>query len=581
MRHFSRLFLSLAVAAVSCSGPEDGTYTFQLFTTNDVHGRYFDSLYVGNSTRQSLLAVSHYVDSVRNAAGKENVILIDAGDCLQGDNAAYYFNYVDTVSTHLYARMTDYMGYDAVTVGNHDIETGHPVYDRVARQMKAPFLAANAIRTDNGKPYFPEYTILRRHGLKIAIVGFTNPNIKNWLSESLWSGMEFRSLIPSVQETVDRVVRKEKPQIVIVSVHSGTGEVTSPSLESQGMDLFNSLEGVDFLVCAHDHRPFVAEEDDICLINSGSHCRNIGHGTLEVKVENGKVVSKKLSADLVPVDKERVDTAMRDLFRKDYEAVKAFTVKPVGRLDMDLRTRDSYVGMCDYMNLLHTLSLSCEPARISFAAPLTFNGTVKAGTLLYNDLFTLYPFENQLFVVSMSGREIRDYLEYSYGTWVNTVSSTGDGHLLRIENEADPRTGQESWSFTGRAYNFDSAGGLVYQVDVTKPEGERVSIMSLADGTPFSMDSTYNVAMTSYRASGGGGIMREGAGIDTDNIDSRVVARYPEIRNILYRYLEANGEIASDRIGDSSVIGEWHFVPEDIAVPMLRKDIGLLFPERK
>lgn len=581
MRRFSTLFLSLAVAAVSCAGPEDGTYTFQLFTTNDVHGRYFDSLYVGNSTRQSLLAVSHYVDSVRNVAGRENVILIDAGDCLQGDNAAYYFNYVDTVSVHLYARMADYMGYDAVTVGNHDIETGHPVYDRLARQMKAPFLAANAIRTDNGKPYFPEYTILRRHGLKIAIVGFTNPNIKNWLSESLWSGMEFSSLIPSVQETVDRVVRKEKPQIVIVSVHSGTGEVTSPSLESQGMDLFNSLEGVDFLVCAHDHRPFVAACDSICLINSGSHCRNIGHGILEVKVEDGKVVSKKLSAGLIPVDKERVDTVMRDMFREDYEAVKAFTVKPVGRLAVDLRTRDSYSGMCDYMNLLHTLSLSCEPAQISFAAPLTFNGTVKAGTLLYNDLFTLYPFENQLFVVSMTGREILDYLEYSYSTWVNTVSGPVDGHILMIKNEPDPRTGQEHWSFAGRAYNFDSAGGLVYEVDVTKPEGERVSVMSLADGTPFSMDSTYNVAMTSYRASGGGGIMREGAGIDTDNIGSRIVARYPEIRSILYDYLEANGEIASDRIGDPSVIGEWRFVPEDIAIPMLRKDIGLLFPERK
>ena len=139
------LYVFLPVLALSsCCGPEDGTYRLQLFTTNDVHGRYFDSLYVSDGTRQSLYAVSHYVDSVRTADGAENVIFVDAGDCLQGDNAAYYYNYVDTVTAHLYARMANYMGYDAVVVGNHDVETGHPVYDRIAKQFDMPFMAAAA-----------------------------------------------------------------------------------------------------------------------------------------------------------------------------------------------------------------------------------------------------------------------------------------------------------------------------------------------------------------------------------------------------------------------------------------------------
>ena len=85
-----------------CGGPRDGKYTFRILTTNDVHGCYFDSVYVGDRTKNSLLAVSYLVDSVRAATGGENVVLIDAGDCLQGDNAAYYFNYVDTVTPHLY-----------------------------------------------------------------------------------------------------------------------------------------------------------------------------------------------------------------------------------------------------------------------------------------------------------------------------------------------------------------------------------------------------------------------------------------------------------------------------------------------
>ena len=566
----------LSVAAVSC-GPEDGEYTFRILSTNDVHGRYFDSTYVSDRTRQSLLSVSWYVDSLRNSAGKENVILIDAGDCLQGDNAAYYFNYVDTLSEHLYARMVDYMGYDAVVVGNHDIETGHPVYDRIVNQMSTPFLAANALRTGSSEPYFREYVIVKRHGLKIAVLGFTNPNIRNWLSPKLWEGMEFRSLLPFVQETVDRVRTKERPDVVVVAVHSGTGEGDGRQYESQGLDLFKSLSGVDFVICSHDHRPVVLQNDSIALINAGSHCRNIGHGQITLKVKKGNVVSKSLSAGLINVDKNNTDEAMRTMFQDDYEAVKAFTLEEVGELKADLITRDSYRGMSDYMNLIHIISLGCAPARISFAAPLTFNGYVKAGTLVYNDLFTIYPFENQLYVVKMTGKEIKDYLEYSYDLWINTYDKEAL-HLLKIADAPDPRTGQANWSFVNRFYNFDSAGGLVYEVDVTRPSGERVVVRSMADGTPFALDAEYDVAMTSYRASGGGGIMRNGAGVDTDRIEERTVAYYPEIRDLLYDYLKKNGSIDPEVIGNPAVIGRWNFVPYEEAEKALDKDMKLLFP---
>ena len=573
-----RLFalVAAAVAVLSCCGPKDGEYTFRILTTNDVHGHYFDSLYVSDGTAPALTNVSWYVDSIRTAAGKDNVILIDAGDCLQGDNAAYYYNYIDTGSEHLFGRMVEYMGYDAVVVGNHDIETGHPVYDRLVKEMDVPFLAANAVRDDNGEAYFQEYVTLKRNGLKITIIGFTNPNIKAWLSPLLWSGMTFESLLPFAQETVDRIVAKEKSDVVIVATHAGTGNGDGSVLESQGLDLLNSLKGVDFVLTAHDHRPTAIDNGDICLVNAGSHCRNIGMGTITVKVENGKVVSKVLDAELLPVDVRNVDEKMQELFHADFQAVKNFTLTEVGELKEDLRTSDAYRGMSDYLNLLHTLSLSCEPAQISFAAPLTFDGEVKAGTVLYNDLFTIYPYENQLFVVKMSGKEIKDYLEYSYDAWINTISSPKE-NLLKIQNRPDPRNGRERWSFKGTAYNFDSAGGLNYVVDVTKPYGERVIITSLADGSTFSLEAEYNVAMTSYRASGGGDIMRKGAGIDTDRIGDRVVEYHPEIRNILYDYLKTNGSIDPSIIGNPKVIGSWKFVPEELAEKALDRDMGLLF----
>lgn len=570
--------LIVALTLVCACGPKDGEYAFELLTTNDVHGTYFDSTYTSAKTRKSLMAVAWSVDSVRAAAGKGNVILVDAGDFLQGDNAAYYFNYVDTTQTHVYTRMAAYMGYDAIAVGNHDIETGHPVYDRIAREMKAagiPFLAGNARKDSDGSPYFPEYTLLKRNGIKIAILGFTNPNMKNWLAESVWRGITFESLIPRVQQTVDAVRAKEKPQVIIVAVHSGTGREGEASLESQGMDLLHSLEGVDFLVCSHDHRPYVVSRGNTALINSGSHCRFVGHGHIRLTVKGGKVVARETEADLIPVDKFKVDTVMQRQFHPDYEAVKAFTLKEVGELKAELRTRDGYAGMCDYLNLVHTLCLGCSPAQISFAAPLTYNGTVPAGTLVYNDLFTIYPFENQLYVVKMTGREIHDYLEYSYDQWINTVSRPGE-HVLKITPRHDSRTGQQGWSFVNRSYNFDSAAGINYTVDVTKPSGSRVDIASMAGGQPFDPEKTYFVAMTSYRASGGGGIL-QAIGIDTDKITDRVVEYYPEIRNILYNYLLEHGSIDPAVIGDPARIGRWRFVPESLAAKGIAADMQLLF----
>ena len=175
----------------------------------------------------------------------------------------------------------------------------------------------------------------------------------------------------------------------------------------------------------------------------------------------------------------------------------------------------------------------------------------------------------------MTGKEIKDYLEASYNRWIVTATKPTD-HVLNIVQKDDPRTGQKGWSFIERAYNFDSAAGINYTVDVTKPFGSRIVITSMADGKPFSMDETYNVAMTSYRASGGGGLLAE-VGIDTDKIAERTVEYYPEIREILYEYLKKNRVIDPAVIGDPAKIGHWSFVPENIAGPAIERDINLIF----
>lgn len=562
------------LAVLSCTGNlRDGEYTLTVLSTNDVHGTWFDSTYVGGGVRRSLFAVNHYVDSVRKADGPGNVLLVDVGDCLQGDNAAYYYNYVDTVSEHLFPRLVGYMKYDAVVAGNHDIETGHGVYDRVAAQLNkegVPFLGGNVVRTDGKGSYFPLYKVFKKAGLKVALLGYENANIKAWLGESQWSGMDFIPIADVVQKDVDYVRAKEKPDVVIAAMHSATGKGDGSALEAEGMYVFNQVKGVDWVLCAHDHVPFVESRDTCAFINSGSHCRFLGHGKMHIKVEGGKVVSKTFESDLIPVNAKDADPVMRETFRKEFLAVKEFTLRDVGVLTDDIVTRESYAGQSAYTNVLHMLGLSCGIADISMAAPLTFNRTVKAGPLVFNDLFTIYPFENQLYVIKMTGEEIRRYLEASYDRWICAPNP----HVIKMRSGDNPRTGELRWSFAGTSYNFDSAAGINYQVDVTKPFGSRISIKSMADGTPFSLDKTYNVAMTSYRANGGGGLL-EAAGVEED--EARIVARFPEIRNILYDYLMENGTLSPYSF--DSILGSWQFVPEK-ARKQIAADMQLLFPDK-
>lgn len=541
-------------------------------TTGDVHGSYFNRPYVGNKMRPSLMSVKHYVDSLRSVAGEENVILIDAGDCLQGDNASYYYNYVATEEPHIYPRIAAYMGYDVCVLGNHDIETGHPVYDRVNRQLGEAgisWLAGNAFKED-GSTYFPEYVVLEKGGRRVLVLGYNNANIDGWLSPDLWSGMTHASLVPLAAARAEALRKSLHPDAVIVVVHSGTGDGDGRSIESQGLDIFMELTGADLLVTAHDHRPVSIVEEGKCLVNGGARSGGVGHAVLSF---DGDAHVASRSAEVVRMDKFLVDEAMVQHFDGEFQAVKEFTNRPVGRLDVPLRSRDAYSGMSDYVNLLHTVQLAASGADISIAAPLSYDGSVAPGQLVFNDMFTIYPFENQLFVLKMKGREIKDMLEFSYDRWIQTP---GD-HVLAITNSPDPRTGAPKWSFVNRSYNFDSAAGINYTVDVTKDFGSRVSIASMADSSPFDPDAEYTVAMTSYRANGGGALLTEGAGIPHGELGARIVGRYAEIRDFVYKFFTETDAVDSALLNDYSVLGKWEFVPESVVAPLMESDMRLVF----
>lgn len=119
----------------------------KVVSTTDVHGNFFPYNFITLSPGSgSLSRVASRLKTIRDSIGEENVILLDDGDILQGQPTAYYYNFIDTVSPHIVARMLKYLKYDTQTIGNHDVETGHAVYDRYRKDLAPiPFLGANVI----------------------------------------------------------------------------------------------------------------------------------------------------------------------------------------------------------------------------------------------------------------------------------------------------------------------------------------------------------------------------------------------------------------------------------------------------
>ena len=570
------LLVLIAFGVSSCSADklEDGTYNFEVYATNDLHGRFFDSLYVStdrfDTHRYSLASVATAVKEARENVGAQNVVLLDIGDHLQGDNAVYYSNFVDTVSEHIFSRVMNYLEFDATVVGNHDIEPGAAVYDKVVKELNMPYLAANAIDTYTGQPYFEPYTILNKGGVKIAVIGMTNPNIPNWLAPHLWEGIEFEEIAASMENWVKYVREKEQPHFVIAAIHAGLGDEESDSMENLARYVAKYVDGIDLMLAAHDHKVTAEKvyngDKEIWVLEGGSRGAALSKANVELTVKDGKVIATKVDGETISMAGVKPDAEYMAHFRDTFLKVKEFTNREVGSLSNTITSRDAYFGPSAYIDMIHTLQLNATGADISFAAPLSFNATIEAGVLNYQNLLDIYPFENQLNVIELTGQEIKDYLEYSYANWVNE-DAVKNGHLLNIKKDEQ----RNRWSFNHPSFNFDSAAGIIYQVDVTKDNGQRINILSMADGSNFDSDATYTVALTSYRASGGGYLLEQGAGIAKEDIPGRIVGLYADIREILYDQIQADGTLEAEKLN------HWKFVPANVVEKLAKKDYGLLF----
>ena len=554
------------------------TVTLRIVETSDVHGSFFPYDFITRKPKRGTLArVSTYVNKLRAELG-ENVILVDNGDILQGQPTCYYYNYIDTESTNVAADVINYMHYDAEAFGNHDVETGHACYDKWIKEVNCPMLGANIIDTKTGKPYVPPYTILNRQGVKIAIIGMITPAIPNWLTEDIWSGLRFDEMVSTARYWMDYLQKNEHPDVVVGLFHSGKegGIKTAEYEEDASIRVAQEVPGFDLVLFGHDHTRHNevvtnVEGKPVTCLDPANNAISVADATIQLTLRKGKVISKTVSGNIVDVVNEPLDEAFMEHFKPHMEKVSAFVNRQIGVFKNTISTRDSYFGNSAFNDFILNLQLQITGADISFNAPLSIDASIKKGPVTVSDMFNLYKFENQLYVMRLTGEEIRKHLEMSYNLWMNTMTSPDDHLLLLSESTYGD---QQRLGFKNFSFNFDSAAGIDYIVDVTKPDGQKVKILQMSNGKPFDEAKWYKVAVNSYRGNGGGELLTRGAGIPRDELEKRVIWRSDrDQRYYLMKEIERMGEV------DPQPNNNWKLVPEEWVKPAAERDRKILFKE--
>lgn len=553
------ILLIFLISLVCAEGCRQDPSIVRIAVTTDVHGMIYPYDLISRTPSDHSLA--HIYSYVTEQREKEDTLffLLDNGDFLQGQPTVYYYNYIDTSDEHLSSRVMNYMGFVAGSVGNHDIEAGPKVYDRVRETLRFPWLAANAVKSTIGEPYFEPYTTLKAGRRKIAVLGMITPGIPGWLPKTLWPDMEFRDMVETAREWVPKIIKEEHPDLMVGLFHSGTdasyGENNGPYMnENAAMLVAQQVPGFDIIFAGHDHRVSCLrvanfEGDTVLVVDPGSHGRFAGEATITFSQQGVHITGQN-----IPMERYQPSPAFTDQFASEFETVSKYLKDTITWLAGRMEGVDALFGPSPMMSLIHHLQLEITGAQLSFTAPLSGTATLDAGPLLASDMFKLYRFENMLYRMELSGAEIDGFLEYAVAPWFNTMTGPGD-HLLSF------MPGQPGRLATPY-YNCSSASGIDYTVDVRRPPGNRVQINAFSDGTAFLDTAFYSVAVNSYRGNGGGGHLTSGAGIPEDVLSTRV--SWSSDHDLRYYLMEYLRDLDTLR---PTFDHNWRCIPEQLAGP--------------
>jgi 2',3'-cyclic-nucleotide 2'-phosphodiesterase (5'-nucleotidase family) len=495
MRSWMLLIPSLAAAGCLSAPLYEATQQVDLIVaaTTDVHGylRGWDYYTNRPDSARGLTRLATIVDSLRHSTNVSPV-LVDAGDILQGTPLDYVAARVDTTMAHPVILAMNAMQYDAGVVGNHEFNYGLPTLDRAIRQADFPLLAAN-VYTPDGTPRFRGWAFSTRGGIKIAIVGATTPGSMLWDRDNLAGRVVIRDIVPDVRAAV-RDARGAGAAAVIVVVHSGLNEPssydtvsTNVGSENVAARLAHEVPGIDLLVYGHSHKEMADTVIGTTLLMQPKNFAAsiaVAHLRLARRRGHWEVVAKR--SQLVSAVHHRENAMVVAATAEGHRAAVAYANMTIGTTPAVWRADSARVSDTPLIDFILEVERRAAGAQLASTAAFSLKATLDAGPITVARIAALYPYDNTLRAVRISGAQLRAYLEQS----ARYFRHNPDGGV-----EVDPAI---------PGYNYDIVKGVDYTIDVSRPIGDRITELQF-DGRPVATTDTFTLALNNYRQTGGGG----------------------------------------------------------------------------
>ena len=538
-----------------------------ILSTTDMHGRIFPIDYYTNKyDNVGIAKVGTLVKDARK--NNPDLLLIDSGDTIQGTALAYIHNRRNNKPPDPMMLTMSALKYDAMAVGNHEYNFGLKVLEKARSEASFPWLSANTYNTKvKGDPsnYHKPYIIKEVQGVRIAILGLTTPGIPNWENATNYEDLEFRETVSEAKKWVPLLRNEGKADVVVVAMHMGVEEdvrtgTRSPSQmpnENAALAIARQVAGVDVILMGHTHRdvPSLIVNNDVIktymdipnqrtsgYFNEGvlltqanrwaSHLARVDLYLEKSSIDNRWHVLAKSSRTIPVTEKTEVDPEIAKLGQPYHDETQAWLGKTIGESDNELTAQGCRAHDTAIIDLIHRVQLEAGKADVSMAACFNTEARISKGAVTVREIASLYEYENTLVTLELTGQQVKDALEHSARYFKEYQAGKS---LTELVDSRIP------------GYNFDMAEGVTYDLDLTKPFGERIQNLKFK-GQSLSLTQKLRVVTNNYRVNGGGGF--------TMFKNAPVVYRSSEeVRELIIDWVERNKRIPIEPSNNWRIVG--------------------------
>jgi 2',3'-cyclic-nucleotide 2'-phosphodiesterase/3'-nucleotidase len=494
--------------------------------TTDLHGNINPiDYYTNKPDNRGFAKVATLIKRVRRE--HPNVLLVDSGDTIQGSPLASFHSRKNNQPPNPMMLVMSSLNYDAMAVGNHEYNFGLKVLEKARGEANFPWLSANTYDKSTGKTHYKPYIVKEVAGVRVGILGLTTPGVPTWDNPVNYAGLEFHEPVSEARKWVPVMRNDEKADVVVIAMHMGlgedlrTGEVSPGQVphENEAVSIAKEVPGVDVIFMGHTHREVPSLYLNGVLLTQANHWgRHLARADVYLqKTATGWRVYAKSARTLAADDRVEPDPSVVALAEPYDRETQGWLARVIGQSAEELTAREARFRDTAILDLIQKVQMEVGKADVSMVASFNSEARIAKGPVSVRDIAGLYVYENTLVVLEVTGQQLKDALEHSAKYYKPYVEGKT---LQELIDEKIP------------AYNFDIAEGVTYELDISKPIGQRIQNLRFR-GQQLSPTRKLRLATNNYRVNGGGGY--------TMYKDAPVVYRSSEeIREMIIDWVERN-----------------------------------------